>query len=219
MDHPDHRAHPRGGLTTILIVDDDLFVRTVLADLLTGTGRIRVLSTHADGAEAAAAAAAEPPDVALVDISMPLMDGPATVRALRESSPATRILALTSLADPAAAAEMLRAGAAGFLPKDLPVPGLVHAIEAARYGVSVLAGAGAALTADPPQQRAPAVELNDAENSILELLLAGRTNDQIARTIYLSPSSVKHQVSALMAKLGATNRVTLAIRARELGLG
>ncbi|MGC3993517.1 MAG: response regulator transcription factor [Propionicimonas sp.] len=199
-------------------MDDDLFVRTVLADLLTGSGRIRILSTHADGAEAAAAAALEPPDVALVDISMPLLDGPSTVRALRASSPRTRILALTSLADPDAAAEMLRAGAAGFLPKDLPVPALVHAIEAARYGVSVLAGAGAALAAHPPEA-APSVDLTDAETAILELLLAGRTNAQIAGTVYLSPSSVKHQVSALMAKLGATNRVTLAIRARELGLG
>lgn len=218
MDHPDHRADAGGSLTRVMIVDDDLFVRTMLSDILGYAQGIEVVGAFEDGAEAVRAAAADPPDVALVDIVMPLLDGPETTRRLRRAAPETQVLALTSLADPEWAAAMLDAGALGFLPKDLPLAAMIHSIEAARYGVAVLAGGAFGLLGG--RDRKPEIPaLSETETRILELLLAGRTNNEIAQLVYLSPSTVKHQVSALMEKLGATNRVTLAIRARELGIG
>jgi DNA-binding NarL/FixJ family response regulator len=201
-----------------MIVDDDLFVRTLLSDILGHAEGIEVMGAWEDGAAAARAAADDPPDVALVDIVMPLLDGPETTRRLRAASPTTQVLALTSLADPQWAAAMLDAGALGFLPKDLALPAMVHSIQTARYGVAVLAGGAFGLLAGRQAKPEPPA-LNETEIRILELVLAGRTNNEIARQVYLSPSTVKHQVSALMERLGATNRVTLAIRARELGIG
>jgi Response regulator containing a CheY-like receiver domain and an HTH DNA-binding domain len=203
-------------MTRVIIVDDDLFVRTMLAQLLDKAAGIEVVGSYASGADAADAAAALTPDVALVDINMPELDGPQTVKRLRESSPGTQVLALTSLTDPSAASAMLRAGALGFLPKDLPLPGLLHSIQAASHGVAVLAGGATGLI--DKRTAAPAPELTDTERKVLELLAAGHTNEQIASQLYLAASTVKHQVSALLAKLDANNRVSLAVRAHELGL-
>ncbi len=217
MDH--QGDHPVGGpvLTRVVIVDDDLFVRSTLAGLLSAAPGIEVVATYDSGIEASAHAAGDRAHVTLVDISMPALGGPETTARLRAECPSTRVLALTSLTDPSAAAAMIAAGALGFLPKDLSVPAMVHAIEAARRGVSVLAGAGAELLG----QQAPPVErpkLSDTEVAILRLVRDGQTNEQIAGAVYLSPSTVKYHVSALITKLGATNRVTLAIKAHELRL-
>jgi len=203
-------------MTTVIIVDDDLFVRTMLSQLLDRTAGIEVLASYANGTEAAHAAAELRPDVALVDINMPDVDGPQTVALLRAASPTTQVLALTSLADPSAAASMLQAGALGFLPKDLPVPALLHSIQAARHGVAVLAG-GASSLIDKRAGLTPP-ELTDTERKVLALVAAGHTNEQIAEQLYLAASTVKHQISVLIGKLNATNRVTLAVRAHELGL-
>ncbi|PFG17250.1 DNA-binding NarL/FixJ family response regulator [Propionicimonas paludicola] len=203
-------------MTTVIIVDDDLFVRTMLAQVLDRAAGIQVLATYANGAEAAEAAAELVPDVALVDINMPEVGGAQTVALLQASSPTTRVLALTSLADPSAAAAMLHAGALGFLPKDLPLPALLHSIQAASHGVAVLAGGGSALIDKRVGAKAP--ELTEIEHKVLQLLAAGHTNEQIADQLYLAVSSVKHQISTLLVKLEASNRVTLAVRAHELGL-
>lgn len=217
MDH--QGDHPVGGpvLTRVVIVDDDLFVRSTLAGLLSAAPGIEVVATYDSGIEASAHAAGDRAHVTLVDISMPALGGPETTARLRAECPSTRVLALTSLTDPSAAAAMIAAGALGFLPKDLSVPAMVHAIEAARRGVSVLAGAGAELLGQqaPPVERP---ELSDTEVAILRLVRDGLTNEQIAGAVYLSPSTVKYHVSALITKLGATNRVTLAIKAHELRL-
>ncbi len=218
MDHQSHRSDVRPDVTRVVIVDDDLFVRTTLADLLAATTRIEIVATYDSGVNACAHAAEDCADVTLVDISMPALSGVETTARLRAAFPHVCVLALTSLADPDDAAAMLAAGASGFLPKDLPLPTMVHAIEAAHRGVSVLAGAGADLLG---QQRPPACrpELSETEVRILQLVRDGHTNEQIAREVYLSASTVKYHVSALMTKLAATNRVTLAIKAHELKLG
>ena len=203
-------------MTRVIIVDDDLFVRTMLTQLLDRAAGIEVLASYANGAEAALAAAESKPDVALVDINRPEVDGPKATALLRAASPTAQVLALTSLADPSAAASMLQAGALGFLPKDLPLPALLHSIQAASHGVAVLAGGAAGLIDKRPTATAP--DLTQSEQQVLELLAAGHTNEQIADRLYLAVSTVKHQVSTLLTKLNATNRVTLAVRAHELGL-
>lgn len=205
-------------MTRVIIVDDDLFVRSALADLLSQAAGVEIVGTYDDGDTALAEAACLRPDVALVDIAMPRMNGPQTTRELLAISPATRVLALTSLTDPDSAAAMLSAGAIGFLPKDLPVAGMAHAIGAAHHGIAVMAGAATPLR-PTPSPLPPATPLSDIERRILAAVVAGQTNSEIARLVFLSPSTVKHQVSALMNKLGASNRVTLAIQARALGLG
>jgi DNA-binding NarL/FixJ family response regulator len=203
-------------MTRVIIVDDDLFVRTMLTQILDRAAGVEVIASYANGADAAAAAAELRPDVALVDINMPEVDGPQTVALLRAASPSTQVLALTSLASPAAAASMLHAGALGFLPKDLPLPALLHSIQAASHGVAVLAGGASGLVDKRAAITVP--ELTATELQVLRLLAAGHTNEQIAERLYLAASTVKHQVSVLLTKLGATNRVTLAVRAHELGL-
>jgi DNA-binding NarL/FixJ family response regulator len=203
-------------MTKVIIVDDDLFVRTMLTQLLDRAAGIDVVGVYADGNDAARAAADLNPDVALVDINMPTVDGPQTTALLRAASPTTQVLALTSLADPSAAAAMLQAGALGFLPKDLPVPALLHSIQAASHGVAVLAGGAAGLIDKRAGAKVP--DLSETERKVLELLAAGHTNEQIAERLYLALSTVKHQISSLLIKLEATNRVTLAVRAHELGL-
>lgn len=217
MDHPSDGSARRPVLTRVVIVDDDLFVRSTLADLLSASGGIEIVATYDSGIDAAEHALDDRAHVTLVDISMPALSGPETTARLRAAAPETRVLALTSLTQPEAAASMIAAGAFGFLPKDLPVPAMVHSIEAARRGVSVLAGAGTHLVGRqaPPADRP---DLTETEVQILRLVREGQTNDQIAGAVFLSPSTVKYHVSALMTKLGATNRVTLAIKAHELRL-
>lgn len=217
MDHTSHGPNRVVAETRVVIVDDDLFVRTTLARELDSANGIVVVGVYADGGEAVSRVRADRPDVALVDISMPGLDGTATTRQLRDRSPSVRVLALTSIMDATAASAMLQAGAVGFLPKDLPLDAIVHAIGAARHGLAVLAGPSTELIGHSEPADLASM-LSDTERAILQRIGAGLTTDQIATEIYLSSSTVKYHVTNLMQKLGATNRVTLAVRAHELGI-
>ena len=206
----------RSGSVRLIIVDDDLFVRSSLTRILR-EAQFEVIGSFADGAEAAVAVATDPPDIALVDIRMPAMDGPEATAKIIAAAPSVRVIALTSLADDFAAAQMLAAGAVGFLAKDTPVNAIVHAIRSAADGLVVLSSpvsAAALAKLSVPGGYA----LSPTEAQVLRLVCAGRTNEEIGRVVYLSASTVKQQVTALMEKLGASNRVTLAVRAAELGL-
>ncbi len=213
----DHQSEHSDSTTRVMIVDDDLYVRSSLGRELSAVSTITVTGTYPDGVTALRQAAADRPHVALVDIAMPVLDGPETTRRLKQASPDLHVLALTSLADRQSAAAMVDAGAIGFLPKDLPVEAIVHALQAARHGVAVLSGPGVELIGDAPRPDLGSF-LNDTERGILRLVGRGMTNEQIARQVYLSPSAVKYHVAALMRKLGAANRVILAVRASELGI-
>lgn len=204
--------------TRVLIVDDDLFVRTALAQLLSTRKEIQVIGTFEDGAVAAAAAAEARPDVVLVDINMPLMEGPDAVRAVLAACPSAKVLALTSLTTQEAAAEMLAAGALGFLTKDTPVAAMVASVRAIHAGLTVLAGPAAGLVTS---RRASPDELNlhEHEAEVLKLVATGLSNPEIAERLFLSLSTVKYLIATLMARLGAENRVQLAIKAHGLGLG
>lgn len=207
----------RTGPIRLIIVDDDLFVRSSLSRLLRRQAQFVVAGSFADGVAAAAAVASDPPHIALVDIRMPIVDGPETARLILAAAPSVRVIALTSLTDEQSAAEMLAAGAIGFLAKDTPVSAMAHAIWSAADGLVVLSSpvSGPALARLSITGRP---ELSPVEAQLLRLVCAGRTNEEIGREVYLSASSVKQQVTILMEKLGASNRVTLAVRAAELGL-
>lgn len=215
----DKRQRPAGSTPIrVVIVDDDLLVRSMLADLLDSYRDIQIVNTFSDGAEALKRVVADPPDVMLVDVSMPEgMGGPELTRLIGERAPSIQILALTSLTDDRTVSAMLRAGALGFLFKDTTYDAVADAIRAARSGLSVLTPkAGSRLATQVNPDDAPA--LTETEGKILRLVAEGLTNDQIAKRVYLSPSTVKYHVGMLTAKLGATNRVTLAVRAGELHL-
>ena len=184
----------RSGSVRLIIVDDDLFVRSSLTRILR-EAQFEVIGSF----------------------RMPAMDGPEATAKIIAAAPSVRVIALTSLADDFAAAQMLAAGAVGFLAKDTPVNAIVHAIRSAADGLVVLSSpvsAAALAKLSVPGGYA----LSPTEAQVLRLVCAGRTNEEIGRVVYLSASTVKQQVTALMEKLGASNRVTLAVRAAELGL-
>lgn len=193
----------------LLLVDDDLFVRSSLADLLPRSGPIKIVGALADGSEAVAAVGSAAPDVILMDVSMPGMDGMEATRRIHALEPGIRILALTSMADRATVANMQAAGASGYLFKDTPVAVMAKAIEAAHLGLIVMSRV--ALPSPLPAGAVGLPRLTEVETEILKLLCEGLTNPQIASRVSLAPSTVKHYVSLLMDRVGASNRTQLAI--------
>lgn len=216
MDDPRQNPTGRAPAIRVVIVDDDMLVRSMLADLLRSYPDLNITNTYEDGAEALESVLADPPDVMLVDVSMPKMSGPELTRLVREKAPSVQILALTSFTDERTVSEMLHAGALGFLFKDTSYEAVADAIRAARSGLSVLTPKARDRLATSVDNEAP--ELTEMESRILSLVAEGLTNEKIAQQVYLSPSTVKYHVGMLTEKLGATNRVTLAVRAGELHL-
>lgn len=217
MGNANSGTSPRDDAIRVVMVDDDLFVRTALTRLLDRSDGIQVIGSFGDGVKAVRFMATDPPNIALIDISMPEVDGMETTRRLRDAAPSVRVLALTSLSTEQAAAGMLEAGAIGFLMKDTPVNAMVHSIRAANAGLSVLSAPAMRLIST---RRADSdrPELSDVEVAILRLVAQGLTNADIAPRVFLAASTVKYHISALMTKLDAPNRVALAVRTHELGL-
>jgi DNA-binding NarL/FixJ family response regulator len=213
MDRPRHHPtlNPR---ITVMLVDDDLLVRTTASDLLGRHRDLAVIGVFADGHDALLAAATSPPDVMVVDISMPAMSGSELTRRVREQHPATHVLAYTSLADEQSLSEMLNAGAAGVVYKEASVGSVADAIRATHVGLSVLSPRFSSRLARPELEE----PLTDTETDILRLVSRGMTNEQIGDHINLSPSTVKYHITKLTERLGANNRVTLAVAAVHLGL-
>lgn len=201
----------------VLVVDDDLFVREHLPKYLAATSDLVLLGTCTNGAEAVARVREEPPDVVLMDIQMPVMDGIRATREIARLAPTVRVLALTSFGDDDSVADMLSAGATGFLLKSTRAAVLADAIRAAHGGLSVM----------PPDtvrrwggRRPPSggPALSERERQVLDLLAAGLNNRQIGQEMFLSTSTVKGHLSELMQKLDARSRTGVVARAHELGL-
>jgi DNA-binding NarL/FixJ family response regulator len=200
-----------------MIVDDDMYVRESLSDYLASADDLAVLGSCANGAEAIARIQEVPPDVVLMDIQMPVMDGIQATREISRLAPTVRVLALTSFGDDTAVADMLAAGAAGFLLKSTRAHALVDAIRAAHRGFTIV----------PPDtarrwgsaRRTPVgPALSERERHVLDLVAAGLNNRQIGQALFLSASTVKNHVSDLMRTLNAPSRTGVVARAHELGL-
>jgi DNA-binding NarL/FixJ family response regulator len=211
----------------VLLVDDQALFREALATLLEVRSEIDVVGEAGDGATALERAAALRPDVVLMDLHMPVLDGIAATKRLRVEHPAVRVLALTTFDDDEDVFAALRAGAVGYLLKDVSSDRLVEALLAAARGESVLqpsvaakvVARFAALPDDvPPRAQPLVVPLSDRELDVLRRLAEGESNREIASALFLAEGTVKNHVTNVLAKLGARDRTQAALRARALEL-
>src|SRR5688572_17798780 len=204
--------------TRVVIADDQELVRVGFRLILERAG-FEVVGEAGDGARAIALARDVAPDVVLMDIRMPVLDGIEATRAIVAESPATRVLALTTFDLDEYVYAAVRAGASGFLLKDVTPEDLVHATHVIARGDAMLAPA---VTARLLQRFtvpvAPAVELTDREAEVARLVARGLSNADIAGRLYLSEATVKTYVSRLLTRLGLRDRVQLAVLAYETGL-
>ncbi|GAA0248758.1 response regulator transcription factor [Cryptosporangium japonicum] len=212
----------------VLLVDDQRLFREALAMLLSVRDDVEVVGGAGDGAEAVELAARLDPDVVLMDLRMPGMDGVSATRRLRADRPRTQVIALTTFDDDADVFAAIRAGAIGYLLKDASSERLVEAIQAAARGESLLEPAVAAklvarfaqLPDEPagPRPQPLLTPLTDRELDVVRLLADGRSNREIAAALFLAEGTVKNHVTAALAKLNARDRTQAALRARDLGL-
>jgi DNA-binding NarL/FixJ family response regulator len=212
----------------VLVVDDQALFREALATLLEVRPEIEVVGEAANGAQALDRVATLRPDVVLMDLHMPVLDGIAATRRLRVEQPGIRVLALTTFDDDEDVFAALRAGAVGYLLKDVSSERLVEALLAAARGESVLQPSVAAkvvarfarMADDEPVPRPQplVVPLSDRELEVLRLLAEGASNREIAAALFLAEGTVKNHVTNVLAKLGARDRTQAALRARALDL-
>jgi DNA-binding NarL/FixJ family response regulator len=212
----------------VLLVDDQALFREALATLLAVHDGVEVVGEAGDGDEALRQAAELAPDVVLMDLRMPVLDGIGATRRLRVEQPDVRVIALTTFDDDEDVFAALRAGAVGYLLKDVSSARLVEAVHAAARGESVLQPSVAAKVvarfAQLPDTAAEArpqplvVPLSDRELGVLRLLADGRSNREIAAELFLAEGTVKNHVTNVLSKLGARDRTQAALRARALGL-
>jgi DNA-binding NarL/FixJ family response regulator len=206
---------------TVLIADDHPVVRQGLGVLLGVQDDIEVVGEAADGGQALAITAEKDPDVILLDLKLPGMDGIAVLRELRGRGLRTRALVLTSASDADLVMLAVRAGAAGFLYKDVDPDALVRAVRSVHDGHTLLApeAAGTLMRAGAAGQAVHGVgALTSREREVLAQIADGRSNREIARLLHVSEKTVKTHVSAVLAKLGVADRTQAALVAvRQLG--
>jgi NarL family two-component system response regulator LiaR len=207
----------------VMIVDDHAVVRQGLRTFLDLQDHITVVGEGRDGADAVAQAEELAPDVILMDLMMPRMDGIEAVRRIKEILPRTQIIVLTSFSDDQKVFAAIRAGAIGFLLKDISPQELVGAVHAARRGEASLspeiatklmqeiaAGGGVATMEEEA--------LTDREAAVLRLIARGRNNKQISEELGISAKTVKSHVSSILTKLHLQDRTQAAIYALKEGL-
>ena len=206
----------------VLIADDHAVVRQGLRTFLDLQEDIEVVGEAADGEEAVAAAAQQAPDVILLDLVMPGLDGIGALRQLRDAAPAARVIVLTSFGEDERLFTALRAGATGYLLKDVEPAELVRAIRTAHAGQSPLSPAVAARVveelASGGSQRGAADELTPRELEVLCLIARGNSNKRIALELGVAEKTVKTHVSHVLAKLGLSDRTQAALYAVREGL-
>ncbi len=228
----------------VLVVDDQRLMREGLASLLSIQDGIEVVGTAINGQDALEQAQQLHPDVILMDVRMPILDGVAATLQIRQQLPTCQILMLTTFDDEEYVINALRAGATGYLLKDIPASDLAKAVQAAHKGIyqldpAIASKVVASLT--NPQQPAPIIqqrqpassgpvtnnkpahglpnaEITTREIEVLRLIAIGATNKEIARRLIISEGTVKNHISNILSRLGLRDRTQAAIYARENGL-
>lgn len=196
----------------LLIADDQALVRGALGALLDLEPDLTVVGMAPDGAEAVRLVEQLRPDVCLMDIQMPGMDGVEATRRIREASPTTRVLVVTTFARPGYLHSALEAGASGFIVKDTPAEQLAEAVRRVHSGLRVL---DPALAAESLFEGAN--PLSDRERQVLSLAADGRSAAAIAAEVFLSAGTVRNHLSAAIGKTGAANRAQAVRIAQDKG--
>ncbi len=207
---------------SVLLVDDEPLVRSGLRALIGSEPDLSVAGEAADGADVPAAVGRLRPDVVIMDVRMPRIDGVEATRRLVESaSPAPRVLVLTTFENDEYVYEALRAGASGFLLKRAPTEEIVRAVRTVATGESLLFPAAirrlAAAYGAAGRRRLLAAGVTGREQDVLRLMAAGRSNAEIAAELFVSVETVKSHVGSLLGKLGARDRTQAVIAAYECG--
>jgi DNA-binding NarL/FixJ family response regulator len=212
----------------VLIVDDDALVRAGLSMMLAGSDDIRVVAEASDGAQVPSAVDAFAPDVVLMDIRMPGVDGLAATEELRRREQAPQIIVLTTFDADDQVLRALRAGAAGFLLKDTPPPEILRAIRLVAAGEAMLSPgitrrliehvADDGLAGRRARARELLDRLTDREREVAVAIGKGKSNAEIAAELYMSVATVKAHVSRLLQKLDLDNRVQIALLAHDAGV-
>ena len=202
----------------VMLVDDHTMVRRGLATFLRVHDDLQLAGEAESGEDAIRLCAEVQPDVVLMDLVLPKMDGAAATRAIRQKFPQVQVLALTSFKEGELIKSALEAGAIGYLLKDVTADDLARAIRAAHSGRATLSPEAAqALVETANRPPAPGLDLTEREREVLGLMIEGLNNTQIAGRLTVSPSTIKSHVSSILAKLGVASRteaVTLALRSR-----
>jgi DNA-binding NarL/FixJ family response regulator len=208
----------------LLIVDDQALFREGLRTLLSVQPGLEVVGEAGNGEEALNRSAAVRPDVVLMDLQMPVMDGAAATRLLKTRQPAVQVIVLTTFDDDENVFEGLRAGAVGYLLKDTPSAKLVEAIRLAARGESFLEPSVAAKVVSefarlsPRPADALAEPLSERELEVLRLAAGGASNREIAAALVIAEGTVKNHLTSILSKLDASDRTEAAVKAKELGL-
>lgn len=196
----------------LLLADDQALVRGALGALLQLEPDLEVVGEASDGAAAVAEATRLQPDVCLMDIQMPGMDGIEATRALLEASPSTRVLIVTTFSRPGYLRSALDAGASGFIVKDAPSERLADAVRRVHAGLNVI---------DPALAEVSLFEganpLTEREQQVLRLAADGRSAPDIAKEVFLSPGTVRNHLSSAIGKTGAANRAQAVRIAQDKG--
>ena len=215
-------------MTTVLIADDQALVRVGLRKILEADGDVDVVAEAENGDEAVAAAARYRPDLVLMDIRMPVLDGIEATRRIAGAQPSTRVLILTTFGLDSYVFDSLRAGASGFMLKDAPPEEIVAAIRIVARGEALLAPAVTRSvveefarrpeTAPPKAEPAAMTHLTPREREVFDLLTRGLSNPEICARLVISEATAKTHVARVLQKLGVRDRVQVVIYAYESGL-
>lgn len=214
---------------TVLIADDQRLVREGIASLLSIQEGIKVIGMAVNGQEAIDLALELSPDVILMDVRMPVTDGIAATAQIRSQLEHCQVLMLTTFDDEEYIVKALRAGAAGYLLKDIPAADLAQAVRLTHAGIYQFSPAVAGklvdqLSSNPaseqgkPKPASPRMDLTDREIEVLRLLAKGATNREIAEQLCVSEGTVKNHVSSILSRLGLRDRLHAALFAHEHGL-
>lgn len=205
----------------ILVADDHAMIRDGLRAAFSTREDLAIVGEAADGAEAVALAESLRPDVVVMDLHMPVLGGVAATRRILEVAPEVRVLVLTMQAEDSAVVDALRAGARGYLLKDAGREEIERAIRTVAADGTVLGAAVsvALLMGGEARRVGPFPGLSPGERDVLELIAQGRSNEDIARALFLSEKTIRNRVSAVYLKLEVDGRSQAIVAAREAGLG